>query len=116
MTQSKEKLFIIDGMAQIYRAHFAMISNPLTTKDGRHTSVIYGFLNMLFKIIRDESPDYLVIAMDSKEKTFRHEMYDEYKANRPKMPDEIAYQIPILKEIVGCNYITFKMKNFLWNF
>ena len=101
MTQSKEKLFIIDGMAQIYRAHFAMISNPLTTKDGRHTSVIYGFLNMLFKIIRDESPDYLVIAMDSKEKTFRHEMYDEYKANRPKMPDEIAYQIPILKEIVG---------------
>jgi len=101
MTQSKERLFIIDGMAQIYRAHFAMISNPLTTKDGRHTSVIYGFLNMLFKIIRDESPDYLVIAMDSKEKTFRHEMYDEYKANRPKMPDEIAYQIPILKEIVG---------------
>ena len=101
MTQSKERLFIIDGMAQIYRAHYAMINNPLTTKDGRHTSVIYGFLNMLFKIIRDESPDYLVIAMDSKAKTFRHEMYDEYKANRPKMPDEIAYQIPILKEIVG---------------
>ena len=101
MTQSKERLFIIDGMAQIYRAHFAMINNPLTTKDGRHTSVIYGFLNMLFKIIRDENPDYLVIAMDCKAKTFRHEMYDEYKANRPKMPDEIAYQIPILKEIVG---------------
>ncbi|MAR15006.1 MAG: DNA polymerase I [Candidatus Marinimicrobia bacterium] len=101
MTQNKERLFIIDGMAQIYRAHFAMINNPLTTKDGRHTSVIYGFLNMLFKIIRDESPDYLVIAMDSKAKTFRHEMYDEYKANRPKMPDEIAYQIPLLKEIVG---------------
>ena len=74
MIQSKERLFIIDGMAQIYRAHFAMINNPLTTKDGRHTSVIYGFLNMLFKIIRDESPDYLVIAMDSKAKTFRHEM------------------------------------------
>ena len=101
MTQNKERLFIIDGMAQIYRAHYAMINNPLTTKDGRHTSVIYGFLNMLFKIIRDESPDYLVIAMDSKAKTFRHEMYDQYKANRPKMPDEIAYQIPILKEIVG---------------
>ena len=100
MNQSKKRLFIIDGMAQIYRAHFAMINNPLTTKDGRHTSVIYGFLNMLFKIIRDESPDYLVIAMDSKAKTFRHEMYNEYKANRPKMPDEIAYQIPILKEII----------------
>ena len=101
MNQSKEKLFIIDGMAQIYRAHYAMINNPLTTKDGRHTSVIYGFLNMLFKIIRDENPDYLVIAMDSKAKTFRHKMYDEYKANRPKMPDEISYQIPILKEIIG---------------
>ena len=100
MNQSKKRLFIIDGMAQIYRAHFAMINNPLTTKDGRHTSVIYGFLNMLFKIIRDESPDYLVIAMDSKAKTFRHEMYNEYKANRPKMPDEIAYQIPVLKEII----------------
>ena len=101
MMQNKKRLFIIDGMAQIYRAHYAMISNPLTTKDGRHTSVIYGFLNMLFKIIRDEQPDYLVIAMDSKAKTFRHEMYDLYKANRPKMPEEISYQIPILKEIVG---------------
>ena len=100
MTQSKERLFIIDGMAQIYRAHYAMINNPLTTKDGRHTSVIYGFLNMLFKIIRDENPDYLVIAMDSKAKTFRHELFDDYKANRPKMPEEISYQIPILKEIV----------------
>ena len=100
MNQSKKKLFIIDGMAQIYRAHFAMINNPLTTKDGRHTSVIYGFLNMLFKIIRDESPDYLVIAMDSKSKTFRHELFEDYKANRQKMPDEISYQIPILKEII----------------
>lgn len=101
MMQNKKRLFIIDGMAQIYRAHYAMISNPLTTKDGRHTSVIYGFLNMLFKIIRDEQPDYLVIAMDSKAKTFRHDMYDLYKANRPKMPEEISFQIPILKEIIG---------------
>ncbi len=103
MTQNKERLFIIDGMAQIYRAHFAMITNPLTTKDGKHTSVIYGFLNMLFKIIRDEKPDYLVIAMDSKSKTFRHDLFTDYKANRQKMPDEISYQIPILKEII--NYL-----------
>ena len=57
-------------------------------------------LNMLFKIKLDESPDYIVIAMDSKKKTFRHELFDDYKANRPKMPEEISYQIPILKEIV----------------
>ena len=101
MTQINKRLFIIDGMAQIYRAHFAMINNPLTTKDGRHTSVIYGFLNMLFKIIRDEKPDYLVIAMDSKAKTFRHNLYNEYKAHRPKMPEEISCQIPILKEIIN---------------
>jgi len=101
MTENKKRLFIIDGMAQIYRSHFAMINNPLTTKDGRHTSVIYGFLNMLFKIIREEKPDYLVIAMDCKAKTFRHELFDDYKANRPKMPDEISYQIPILKDIIG---------------
>ena len=101
MKNNRERLFIIDGMAQIYRAHFAMITNPLTTKDGRHTSVIYGFLNMLFKIIRDESPDYLVIAMDSKSKTFRHHLFKDYKANRQKMPDEISYQIPILKEIIS---------------
>ena len=100
MNKIKDRLFIIDGMAQIYRAHYAMISNPLTTKDGRHTSVIYGFLNMLFKIIKDEKPDYLAIAMDSKAKTFRHELFDDYKANRPKMPDEIASQIPILKDII----------------
>jgi len=107
MTQNKERLFIIDGMAQIYRAHFAMITNPLTTKDGKHTSVIYGFLNMLFKIIRDEKPDYLVIAMDSKSKTFRHDLFADYKANRQKMPDEISYQIPILKEII--NYLGVKL-------
>ena len=101
MKNNRERLFIIDGMAQIYRAHFAMITNPLTTKDGRHTSVIYGFLNMLFKIIRDERPDYLVIAMDSKSKTFRHHLFEDYKANRQKMPDEISYQIPILKEIIS---------------
>jgi len=101
MNKAKDRLFIIDGMAQIYRAHYAMINNPLTTKDGRHTSVIYGFLNMLFKIIKDEKPDYLAIAMDSKAKTFRHELFDDYKANRPKMPEEIATQIPILKDIIN---------------
>ena len=107
MTSTKEKLYIIDGMAQIYRAHFAMINNPLTTNDGRHTSVIYGFLNILFKIIKEEKPDYLAIAMDSKSKTFRHKLYDDYKANRKKMPEEISYQIPILKEII--NFLGIKM-------
>ena len=61
-----KKLFLIDGMALIYRAHFAMIKNPLITKDGKHTSAIFGFLNSMFKIVKDESPDYLAIVLDSK--------------------------------------------------
>ena len=98
---SKEfKLFIIDGMALIYRAHFAMIKNPLTTKNGQHTSAIYGFANSIFKLIRDENPDYLAIAMDCKEPTFRHKMYNEYKANREAMPDELVSQLSLIDEML----------------
>ena len=98
---SKEfKLFIIDGMALIYRAHFAMIKNPLTTKNGQHTSAIYGFANSIFKLIKDENPDYLAIAMDCKEPTFRHKMYNEYKANREAMPDELVSQLSLIDEML----------------
>ena len=69
-----KRLFLIDGMAQIYRAHFAMIKNPLTTKDGRHTSAIFGFMNFLFKLIKEEKPDYLAIVLDSKENLRRNEL------------------------------------------
>ena len=94
------KFFIIDGMALIYRAHFAMIKNPLTTKNGQHTSAIYGFANSIFKLIKDENPDYLAIAMDCKEPTFRHKMYSEYKANREAMPDELVSQLSLIDEML----------------
>ena len=94
------KFFIIDGMALIYRAHFAMIKNPLTTKNGQHTSAIYGFANSIFKLIKDENPDYLAIAMDCKQPTFRHEMYSEYKANRETMPDELVSQLSLIDEML----------------
>ena len=96
-----KKLFLIDGMAIIYRAHFAMIKNPLITKDGQHTSAIFGFLNSIFKIINDESPDYFVIVLDSKAKTFRHHLFTEYKMNRQKMPEELAEQLTPLYEIIN---------------
>ena len=73
-SQDRKRLFLIDGYALVYRAHFAMIRNPLITSDGRHTSALFGFINSIFKIIRDEDPDYLVAVFDAKEKTFRHEM------------------------------------------
>ena len=95
-----KRLFLIDGMAIIYRAHFAMIKNPLITKDGRHTSAIFGFLNSMFKIINDENPDYLAVVLDSKAKTFRHDLFTEYKANRQKMPDELVEQLSPLYKII----------------
>ena len=96
-----KKLFLIDGMAIIYRAHFAMIKNPLLTKDGRHTSAIFGFLNSILKMIKDEKPEYLAIVLDSKTKTFRHELFTEYKANRQKMPYELVEQLSPLYEILN---------------
>ena len=98
---SPKRLFLIDGMAQIYRAHFAMIKNPLMTKDGRHTSAIFGFMNSLFKLIKKEQPDYLAIILDSKEPTFRHKLYTEYKATREKMPEELVEQLEPLFEVIS---------------
>ncbi len=99
MTPQK-RLFLIDGMALIYRAHFAMIKNPLITSDGRHTSAIYGFMNSLFKLLKEENPDYIAIVLDSKEPTFRHKLYTEYKATREKMPEELVEQLEPLFDVI----------------
>ena len=102
---SPKRLFLIDGMAQIYRAHFAMIKNPLLTKDGRHTSAIFGFMNSLFKLIREENPDYIAVVLDSPEPTFRHKLYTEYKATREKMPDELIEQLEPLYKVISHTHI-----------
>jgi DNA polymerase I len=101
MTKSSKTFFIIDGMAIAYRAHFALIRELLVTSDGRHVSAAYGFFNALFKILRDESPDYLAVAFDARGKTFRHEMFPEYKATREKMPLEMRPQISWIKDILN---------------
>ena len=100
MTEIKKKLFIVDGYAILYRAHYALIRNPLITSYGFHTSALFGFANHIIKLIIDEKPDYLVCAFDSKEKTFRHKIYSNYKANRPEMPLELQHQIPHLWEVL----------------
>ena len=110
---SPKRLFLIDGMAQIYRAHFAMIKNPLITKDGRHTSAIFGFMNSLFKLIRQENPDYIAVVLDCKEPTFRHKLYTEYKATREKMPEELVEQLDPLYEVIShTNIPTLKKPGF----
>lgn len=91
-----EKLFLIDGSALYYRSYFAFIRNPLINSKGEDTSATFGFLSSLTKLIEDEKPEYLAVIFDTKEPTFRHEIYPEYKATREKMPEEMAAQFPRL--------------------
>lgn len=96
-----EKLVLIDGNSIINRAFYGIMNNKmLMTDDGMYTNAIYGFLSILFKITDDIKPEYIVIAFDLKAPTFRHKMYDGYKANRKGMPNELAEQMPVLKEIL----------------
>ncbi|MBI5404352.1 MAG: DNA polymerase I [Ignavibacteriae bacterium] len=95
-----EKLFLIDAMATIYRAYFAMISRPLTNKDGKNTSAVYGFLNTLLKIIDDEKPDHIAVCFDTEKPTFRHKEFPQYKAQRQEIPDDMPWQIGKVKELV----------------
>lgn len=96
-----KKLMIIDGNSIVNRAFYGLSGRyVLTTKDGLHTNAIYGFLNILQKYINEDNPEYLVITFDLKAPTFRHKEYKEYKAKRKGMPDELAMQMPILKEVL----------------
>lgn len=94
-----DRIVIIDGNSLINRAYFAM-QRPMITKEGIYTQGIFGFLNMLSKIMDDYSPKYITVAFDRKAPTFRHQAYDQYKAGRKKMPPELAMQMPILKDIL----------------
>ena len=96
-----DKLILIDGNSIMNRAFYGIMgSKMLTTKDGKYTNAIYGFLAILFKILEDIQPQYIAVAFDLKAPTQRHKMYSEYKANRKGMPDELAEQMPIIKEIL----------------
>ena len=93
------RLLVIDGNSIANRAFFGI--KLLTTKDGRYTNAIYGFLNILLSLLKECEPDEVAVAFDLKAPTFRHKMYDGYKATRHKMPDELAAQMPVLKELLA---------------
>jgi DNA polymerase I len=97
---SLERLFLIDGYALIYRAYFAFIRRPLINSKGQNTSAIYGFVNALLRILKSESPDHIAVVLDSKEPTFRHKRYKEYKATREQMPEDLVSQLDLLKEVI----------------
>ena len=96
----KDVLYIIDGHALIYRAYYAFIKNPLVTTKGENTSAIFGFMRMVLKLIKDRNPGYFICVFDSKVKTFRHEMYPEYKAKRLKAPDDLIAQGDTIRALV----------------
>ncbi len=102
----KKKLFILDGHALCYRAYFAFIKNPLKNSAGQNTSAIFGFSRMLLKLIKEQAPDYLAVAFDPPQKSFRFRLYEEYKANRQKMPDDMRSQIGEIKHMVETLGIT----------
>ena len=97
-----DTFLIIDGHALIYRA-FHAFPKTLMTNSGQLTNAVYGFTRILLKSIRDFDPEYLVVAFDHKEKTFRHEKFPDYKAHRPPMPEELISQIDIIFNVVKNN-------------
>ena len=100
---AKEPVYLIDGSAYFYRAYHAIA--PLTTANGLPTHAAYGFTNILLRVIREKSPEFLAVAFDARGPNFRHEKYPAYKANRPPMPDDLAVQIPYIKKIVEAHNI-----------
>ncbi len=95
------KFVLVDGNSIMNRAFYGIMgSKILTTKDGKYTNAVYGFLAILFKLLDDIQPQYMAVAFDLKAPTARHKMYEGYKANRHGMPDELAEQMPIIKEVL----------------
>ena len=93
------KLMVIDGNSLINRAFYGI--RMLTTKDGQPTNAVYGFVNILLKLLDEEKPDALCVTFDRKAPTFRHLAYEGYKAQRKGMPDELAAQLPVLKDVLA---------------
>lgn len=99
-----EKLVLIDGHSILNRAFFGI--PDLTNSEGLHTNAVYGFLNIMFKILEEEKPDYLTVAFDLSAPTFRHKMFAEYKGTRKPMAEELRQQVPLMKEMLAAMGVT----------
>ena len=94
-----QRLFLLDGMALAYRAHFALIRNPIFSSQGVNTSAVLGFTNTLLTILDKEKPTHLAVVFDTRAPTPRHKMFPAYKANREEMPEDLAIALPNLKRL-----------------
>ncbi len=99
MSPDKE-IILVDGTSFLFRAYHALGKNPLTTSDGRTTQAIFGMVNMLKGLLKECQPTHIAVVMDAKGKTFRHDLYQAYKANRPPMPDDLRQQLEYIKKII----------------
>ena len=112
MSKKTERVFLIDSMSHIFRAFFAPLQNraaPLATVTGQVTQAVYIFANMLLKLLREEQPDYITAVFESREKTFRHETFADYKKNRLEMPEDLSSQMPYIFRL--CDVLNIEVIN-----
>ena len=99
MSNIPKKLYLLDGMALAYRAHFALIRSPIMNSKGFNTSAIFGFTNTLIQLITKHRPSHLAVVFDTAAPTERHKLHPEYKAQREEMPEDLAAALPHLDRI-----------------
>ena len=97
---TKQRLFLLDAYALIYRAYYAFIKNPRVNSKGLNTSAVFGFVNTLEEVLKKEKPTHIAVVFDPPGPTFRHEEYEEYKAQREATPEDIKLSVPIIKDII----------------
>src|SRR6185503_13939656 len=102
---STGRLLLLDGHSLAYRAFYALPVENFSTSTGQSTNAVYGFTSMLINVLRDEAPTHVAVAFDVSRKTFRSEMFPEYKANRTKAPDEFHGQVALVKEVLAALHI-----------
>ncbi len=105
MARPEKKLFLLDALALIYRAHFAFNKNPRISSKGMNTSAVFGFMNAMMEVLTKEKPTHIGVAFDSPKKTFRHEQFPLYKATRQKQPEDISVAMPYIKKLVEAMHI-----------
>ena len=95
-----KKLFLLDGMALVYRAHFALITRPILTSKGVNTSALYGFTQTLLDILKNQQPTHIAVAFDTDAPTHRHTEYPEYKGTRQEMPEDLSLALPHVRRMI----------------
>ena len=105
MAKPQKKLFLLDALALIYRAHFAFSKSPRISSRGINTSAIFGFMNAMIEVLTKEKPTHIGVAFDSAKKTFRHEQFPMYKATRQSQPEDISVAMPYIKKVVEAMHI-----------